>query len=60
MNIRHIRTYLMACSLVVAFQPLQGRAPQNSDAVKGGVQHTAPEQDGQHDLISRLAPGKFI
>ncbi len=44
MNIKHIRTYLMACSLVVAVQPLQGLAQQNSDAAKTSVQHTPTEQ----------------
>ena len=50
MNIKHIRECLIACSLVVAFQSLQGLAQQNSDAAKSGVQHTAPEHDGQHDF----------
>src|SRR6266849_9878397 len=44
MNIKHIRTYLMACSLVVAVQPLQGRGQQNSDAAKTSVQHPPTEQ----------------
>ena len=34
MNIKHIRAYLMLCSLVVVFQPIQGLAQQNSDAAK--------------------------
>ena len=50
MNIRHIRTSLMVCSLVVFLQPVQGLAQQNSDAVKTSVQQPPAERDGQHDF----------
>jgi hypothetical protein len=49
MNVKHIRTYLMACSLVVILWPHQGQAQQNSDTAKTSV-NTAPEHDGQHDF----------
>ena len=39
-----IRTCLLACSLAVILQPLQGLAQQNSDAQK------TTERDGQHDF----------
>jgi hypothetical protein len=59
MNIKHIRTYLMACSLVVAFQPLQGPAQQNSDAAKTTVQQTPTERDGQHDFDPLIGSWKY-
>ena len=48
--LKHIRTYLLVCSLVVVLQPFQGLAQQNSDAPKTSVQHTPAERDGQHDF----------
>jgi hypothetical protein len=50
MNVKHLRAYLILCSLVVILQPLRGLAQQNSDAAKTGVQHTPAERDGQHDF----------
>ncbi|HEV2297299.1 MAG TPA: hypothetical protein VGR72_02135 [Candidatus Acidoferrales bacterium] len=45
-----IRTYLLACSLVVIWQPLQGFAQTNSGAAKTNVQDAAAERDGSHDF----------
>jgi hypothetical protein len=59
MNIKHIRTFLMACSLVVIFQPLQGFAQQNPDAAKASVQHTPTEHDGQHDFDFEVGTWKI-
>jgi hypothetical protein len=59
MNIKHIRACLIARSLVVAFQSLQGLAQQNADAAKSGVQHTAPEHDGQHDFDFEVGTWKI-
>ena len=51
MNVlKHIRTYLLVCSLVVILQPLQGRAQQSSNAAKKESQQVATERDGQHDF----------
>jgi hypothetical protein len=58
MNVKHIRTYLMACSLVVPFQP-QGLAQQKSDAAKTSVQHTPREHDGQHDFDFEIGTWKI-
>ena len=55
MDIKHLRAYLMVCSLVVVLQPLQGLAQQSSDAAKTGVQHPPPERDGQHDFDFEIA-----
>ncbi len=52
MNLKHIRTFLLMGSLVVALQPLQGSAQQTSDASKTAVQPT--ERDGQHDFDFEL------
>lgn len=38
MNIKHIRTYLVARNLVVLLRPLQGVAQQNSGASETGQQ----------------------
>src|SRR3984893_6900959 len=59
MNIKHIRTFLIACSLVVAFQPLQGLAQQNSEAAKTSVQHPPTEHDGQHDFDFEIGTWKI-
>lgn len=45
-----IRTYLLACSLIVIWQPLQGFAQTNSGAAKTNVQDAAAERDGSHDF----------
>jgi hypothetical protein len=58
MNIKHIRIYLVVCSLVVVFQPLRGFAQQNSDASKTSVQHTPSERDGQHDFDFEIGTWK--
>ena len=50
MDIKHLRAYLMLCSLVVVMQPLQGLAQQNADASRTSLQHTSTERDGQHDF----------
>jgi hypothetical protein len=42
--LKHIRTYLLACSLVVMLQPLHALGQQNSDLA------TPTVQDGQHDF----------
>jgi hypothetical protein len=55
MNMQHIRTYLMVCSLVVVLQCAQALAQQNSETAKASAQAAsaqAPptERDGQHDF----------
>ena len=40
--VKHLRTYLLVCSLAVLLQPLQGRAEQSPDA--------STVRDGQHDF----------
>jgi hypothetical protein len=47
---KHIRTYLLACSLVTALPPLQGFAQQNSAALTTNPQQSAKERDGRHDF----------
>jgi len=59
MNLKHIRICLMACSLVVAYHPVQGLAQQNSDAAKTSVQHTPTKHDGQHDFDFEIGTWKI-
>jgi hypothetical protein len=58
MNIKHIRTYCLMCSLVAILQPLHGRAQQNSNASKAGVQHTLTARDGQRDFDFEIGTWK--
>src|SRR5216683_5977251 len=56
--LKHIRAYLLLCSLVVALQPFRGLAQQNSNAAKTSVQHTPEERDGQHDFDFEIGTWK--
>jgi hypothetical protein len=47
--LKHIRRYLMACSLLLILHPLPGLAQQNSDTASTSVQPPA-DRDGQHDF----------
>jgi hypothetical protein len=44
------RAHLLSWSLLVALQPLQGLAQQNTDASRAGLQSPPAERDGQHDF----------
>jgi hypothetical protein len=49
MKIKHVRTYLMVCSLCVVLAPLQARTQENADASRTSIQ-----RDGQHDFDFEL------
>src|SRR5712692_5255810 len=55
---KHLRTYLLLCSLVVALQPLQGFTQSNSDALRTNLQQTLKERDGQHDFDFEIGTWK--
>ena len=59
MKVKRIRAYLALCSLVVALQPLQGLAQQNSDASKPSPQPTSAQRDGQHDFDPLIGSWKY-
>ena len=48
--VRNIRTYLLACSLVVILQPLEELAQQNSKASSARPQPALTDRDGRHDF----------
>ena len=48
--VRNIRTYLLACSLVVILQPLEELAQQNSKASSARSQPALTDRDGRHDF----------
>jgi hypothetical protein len=55
--LKHIRPFLLVCSLVVILQPLQGLAQQTSDASRTGSQ-PASLRDGQHDFDFQIGTWK--
>ena len=56
--LKHVRTYLLVCSLVVVLLPLHGLARQNSDASGSSLQPTSTERDGQHDFDFEIGTWK--
>ena len=56
--LKHVRTYLLVCSLVVVLLPLHGLAQQNSDASGSSLQPTSTERDGQHDFDFEIGTWK--
>src|ERR1700730_3912431 len=56
--LKHLRTYLVLCSLVVAVLPLPGFAPLHSDASRTNLQQTLKERDGQHDFDFEIGTWK--
>jgi hypothetical protein len=57
-DIKHIRTVLLVCTLVLVLQPFHGLAQQNSDAAKANFQHTSTKRDGQHDFDFEIGTWK--
>jgi hypothetical protein len=56
--LKHSRTLLLACGLMVFMQPMQGLAQSNPDASPANTQHTAAQHDGQHDFDFELGNWK--
>ncbi len=55
---KHLRTYLLFCSLVVALQPIHGSAQSNSNASRAHLQQTLKERDGQPDFDFEIGTWK--
>src|SRR5215475_14767829 len=47
---KHLQTYLLLCSLVVASEALQAFAQTKSEASRTNLQQNLKERDGQHDF----------
>jgi hypothetical protein len=54
--LKHIRTCLLVCNLLVLLHPLKGFAQQNSEASTNSQQHN--ERDGQHDFDFEIGTWK--
>lgn len=48
--LKHSRTHLLVCGLVIVLLPLQGRAQQNSDTSRTNPQQAPEKRDGQQDF----------
>lgn len=59
MKIKQVRSYLVACSLIVMLWTMRGSAQQNSDPAKTGGQPTSTERDGQHDFDPLIGSWKY-
>ena len=55
---KHLQTCLLACSLVLALQPLHGFAQSNSAASGTDLQRALKERDGQHDFDFEIGTWK--
>ncbi len=56
--LRHLRTCLLLCGLVVAWQPLPGWAQSNPGAPRTSPPQTLKERDGQHDFDFEIGTWK--
>jgi hypothetical protein len=55
---KHVRTYLLVCTLAVTLQVLPGLA-QNSDVAKTAPQPAVTARDGQHDFDPLIGAWKY-
>jgi len=55
---KHLRTYLILCSLVAGFQSFQGFAQTHSHASRTSFQQARKERDGQHDFDFEIGTWK--
>ncbi len=56
--LKHFRTFLLLCNLLVASQPFEGFAQSNSNASKRNLQQTPRTRDGQHDFDFNIGTWK--
>src|SRR5258708_5054864 len=56
--LRHLRTCVVLCGLLVVLQPSQGRARQEPDASKSSSRSTSTKRDGQHDFDFEIGTWK--
>lgn len=56
--LQNMRTYLLACIVVVILQPLRGLAQQNSKASSASSQPALAERDGGHDFDFEIGTWK--
>jgi hypothetical protein len=56
--LKHFRTSLLVCSLVLALQPIQSFARSNTNASQTNLQQTLKQRDGQHDFDFEIGAWK--
>jgi hypothetical protein len=56
--LKHSRTYLLLCGLVVALQPLPGLAQSDSAASRTSPPQALKQRDGQHDFDFEIGTWK--
>jgi hypothetical protein len=55
---KHLRAYLLLCSLIVVFEPFQAFAQARSKASTTNLQQTLKGRDGQHDFDFEIGTWK--
>src|SRR4030095_12713805 len=57
-SLEHFRFGVLICSLILALQPIKGRAQSNANALTPNPQGIVKQRDGQHDFDFEIGTWK--